>query len=435
VIAVCLLALAGAVIAWLGRGWFFFHDEWGLIFYRRQGGLDTFLAPIHGHLFAGVIAIYRVLFATVGLRHYGAYRGVEIALHLTCAALLYLYVRRRGLHPVLSLSVLALFLFLGSTYEVVFWLASAGFVIPMIAMLAILLVWDTGVRGSNAITAVLASVALGSYGLGVAVVVGLGVCALGPGRSLRRLAALGIPLAAWVIWFVTLRPHLLPSAALRQIPAASPTGDVGKLGLHGSHISQLPTWVIHAAVGALAGFSGQTSWVGVGVALALAGAALLGWAHKRRALDWRATGLGVAMLSFWVLTGVARVQKSSPSASRYVYPAAVLLLLLLAECVRDVKPRIPVLAIVTAAVALALCVNIDQLHVQGTTMAASSAREKAVLAQLESCRGKLFPFAVPDPKLGLGVTAGPYWAATAALGNPVPPAPPDRDALCPTPSP
>ena len=68
-VAMVAACVAGALaIVWLARGWdLFFYDEWGTIFYRRSGGLDAFLAPHNGHLQAVVIAVYRALFATVGL--------------------------------------------------------------------------------------------------------------------------------------------------------------------------------------------------------------------------------------------------------------------------------------------------------------------------------------------------------------------------------
>jgi hypothetical protein len=425
-----LLVGAGITIWWFGRQWFFLHDEWGIVFYRRQGVLDAFLAPVHGHLFAVVIGIYRILFATVGLHHYGAYRGVEIALHLLCAALLYLYARRRGLHPVLALLALSLFLFLGSVWEVVYWLASAGFVIPLITMLVTLLAWDGHWRGANVVTAVMAVVALTTYGVAVAVVVGLVVCALGQGRSVGRLAALGVPLLGWVTWFVALRPRLLPPAALRAIPGADPHGDVGTFNLHHLRIAQLPSWIAHSAFGAVAGLAGNPEWFVAGILVGVASIALVVWALSRHRLGWRAAGLLVALLAFWVLTGVSRVEKASPTASRYIYPAAVLLLMLATECLRGVTPRRWLLALAGVVILSGVALNVDQLHDAALRTAPAFQTEKVTLAQLEGCGDLLAPNFVP-PRHGVpGVTPGPLRAAVRALGPPVSAVPTALDPIC-----
>src|SRR5437764_14957260 len=87
-----LAILAAAATAYFGRGWSFFYDEWGVIFYRRGGGLPAFAAPLNGHLVAVTVGVYRVLFATVGLRSYTPYRWVTIAAHVLLIALVFAYV-------------------------------------------------------------------------------------------------------------------------------------------------------------------------------------------------------------------------------------------------------------------------------------------------------------------------------------------------------
>lgn len=432
-VAVAALVAAGATIAWFGRDWFFLHDEWGFIFYRRAGGITAFLAPIHGHLFAGVLVIYRVLFSTVGLRHYGAYRGVEIALHLLCAGLLYVYARRRGLQPLIAWLVLVLLAFLGTAWEVLFWLASAGFIIPVIVLLAVLVLWDSEVPAVNLLTALLAVIALGTYGLGVAVVAGLMVAAMGPGRSWQRLTALGVPLAGWGIWFVAIRPSLNSPASLRRIPGASRTGDIGSLGNPTSHILGLPAWLAHSAAGALAALVGHPELTEIGFVLGLALAAGAVWQWKNGALDrWRFCGIAVAAVVFWVLTGLARAQTSSPAASRYLYPGIAFVLILAVECLRGVRLPTSLLAGLAVLVALSVWANVSVLQSEQRATSAVFAREKVALAQLESCRGRL-PRSFKPGNTAQGVIAGPFWAATAALGDPVPPVPVADDPMCPSP--
>src|SRR5712672_1780128 len=91
-----VLLLIGAVLYYVaGRGLSFYFDEWTFILQRQQNNASAFLAPHNGHLSVAPVLVYKALWMTVGLRHYGPYRLVEIALHLTCVVLLYVWVRRR----------------------------------------------------------------------------------------------------------------------------------------------------------------------------------------------------------------------------------------------------------------------------------------------------------------------------------------------------
>jgi hypothetical protein len=421
---------AAVVIAWLGRGWFFFYDEWGTISYRRQGGFAAFFAAHNGHLQAAVIAIYRVLFATVGLRHYGAYRAVEIALHLVCAGLFYIYLRRRGVDPVVALCCYSSLLFLGIAWEVLFWPINAGFILPLICLLLVLISWDAGWRGSVTITALLSTLALASSGLGVAIVVGLGAEALLSRRGPRHLAALGVPLLGWIAWFLAIRPHLDPPHTLTRIPGASPHGDVGPVGTSLSNLRHLPRWLLHSLQDGLAAVTGTSSLVWA-VVLGAAVMALLVWAKRRGTLNPRVIGLAIALGAFWVLTGLARAESQNPGASRYLYPAVLLLLLIVGESVRGVRLRLLLVGVLVVLTILGVQKNVSIMNAVGKSAVVAFAKQKSEMAQLEGCRDRLPPGYTPDRKAMPAVQAGPFWAATAALGDPVPAAAPGSDPMCP----
>ena len=425
---VVLLGGAAALIAWFGRHWTFLRDDWGFVFYRRSGGATAYFAPFHGHLFAGVIALYNVLFATVGLRHHGAYTGVEIALNLLCALLLFLYAIRRRVSPALAIVASSLLVVLGPAWEDLFWLAGAGFVIAVICLLATLLAWERPVRGANLVTFLLACVALGSHNTGVPVVAGLVVASFGRGPDVRRLAALGLPLAGWLVWFTALRGHLTTPAALRAVPGAAPRGDVGVVGSFTAHLSHLPSWLVRAGTGAFGAMAGHPTWTALGVLLALATLGAGAWAWRRGTLDrWRVAGVTVAVVGFWVATGVSRSTISSPYASRYLYPGVALLVVLLVECARALPVGKPAVAAICLLAVGALYVHVDVLRQQSDATASVFAKERITLSWLESCRGRISPSTV----VVQDAPAGPFWAATAALGNPVPPVPPAVDPLCP----
>ena len=89
VVVASLAALTGtgAILSWLGRGTTFFYDEWNFVERRRTGVIRPLLEGHNGHLSAGPVIVYRVLFATAGLRHYAPYRLTLIGLHLLCAVI------------------------------------------------------------------------------------------------------------------------------------------------------------------------------------------------------------------------------------------------------------------------------------------------------------------------------------------------------------
>ena len=98
ILAVALAALATVTIGLLvhlGRGTTFFFDEWDWIQTRRSGLANPLFRPHNGHLSAVPVAIFRLLLATVGLRHYLVFRLVAVAFELLTVALFTAVVRRR----------------------------------------------------------------------------------------------------------------------------------------------------------------------------------------------------------------------------------------------------------------------------------------------------------------------------------------------------
>src|SRR5262245_56489806 len=81
------LVLGAALYYVAGRGLSFFFDEWTFILQRQPNSADAFLAGHNGHLSLVPVLVYKALWSTVGLRHYGPYRLVDVALHLVCVSL------------------------------------------------------------------------------------------------------------------------------------------------------------------------------------------------------------------------------------------------------------------------------------------------------------------------------------------------------------
>src|ERR1041385_8408669 len=115
-----LMALAVALILYMGRGLNFYADEWIFIMYRDGHDVTNFISSYAGHLLLWPTAVYAVLFHAVGLHHYFIYRIVGIPLFLACSLLVYLLARRR-IGDVAALAPAGLLLFLGSGWMDILW--------------------------------------------------------------------------------------------------------------------------------------------------------------------------------------------------------------------------------------------------------------------------------------------------------------------------
>lgn len=404
------LVVGAAAIAYFGRFWSFFYDEWGTIFYRRTGALSAFLAPHNGHLQAAVIVLYRVLFAAVGLRSYHPYQAVMLVAHVTLMALVYVYCRRRVGGWTALLMTLSLLL-LAQAWQVLFWAVNLGFVFPLIALMALLL-WR-----HPALTAAALILALISSGLGVAIAAGALILVLSEPHRKPHLIAWAAPILAYVAWWFTYRPSALPPAPLRAIPGASPTGDVGSISFPSANLTRAPGYVANsarAAANALAGVQPGGWWM----IAAIAALIIIGLALRRR-LGLRVIALLATALVFWLETALARGQFSpqSTGASRYLYPGAVLLVLILAEAWDRISIPWPAVALLAIGVGFALAADVRTLH-RFSSYARTAFAEQAALLRRAQCDPRLPASLALDPSQAPGVTVGPYLAAVRALGSP-----------------
>ena len=195
-----LLAAGAVVLVHETRGTVFDADEWTWILHRRQGGVSTFLDPHNGHLSLVPVAIYKLLFATAGIRHYWPYRAVVITAHLGCVTLLFVYLRRR-VGGYLALLGAALLLFFGPGWQEFLWPFQIAWLIVLCAAIGALLMLDRDDRLGDAVASVLLAVALASAGPGLAVAVGV-TAEIPFGRRWRRLWVVAWPLALYAIWWI-----------------------------------------------------------------------------------------------------------------------------------------------------------------------------------------------------------------------------------------
>ena len=400
-----------AVIAllYLGRRLTFFGDEWTFVFVRRGSDPLVFFGPHNEHWSTIPVLIYRALFATVGLRSYLPYLAVLELLHAGCALLLFAIIRRRS-GPLLALGAMLLFLFLGRGAENIVWAFQIGFVGSVFCgLLAILLLDRAPITAGRRVAASLALVAsLMFSGMGLFFCGAIAVDLLLDRERRSALLVLIAPAAAYLVWFLTFG---VSGVASHRSPVS--------LSALVSLVHYVP-FGLGAAIAGLAGFS--SNWGEAALALAAALLAL-SW-YTRGRVDSRVVGALAGVVLQFAITGLVRAQLGDAQAAspRYVYVAAALLLPVAADLMAGVRWQGGLGWLLLAGFALAFLNGAVHLDSFARDRIALIALQNGELQTLMAFRG------APDINLNQEIdqavipkiTPGLYFAATDALGSPLP---------------
>jgi hypothetical protein len=389
-----VLALAMAVTAagfWhLGRGTTFFYDEWDIIL-RRDFDAGSLLRPHNNHLIAVPVAVYRLLIGAVGIDNYGVVRGLLIGLHLLCAALVYRYASSRvGRVP--ALLAAGFLLAMGRAWEDLLWGFEMTVVTSVAAALGVLCCLDRGDRKGDAGACVLLLVALASFGFGIPLAAGIGVELIAR-RAWRRLWLVAVPTGVFGVWYLT-HPSSRPPVA---------------------GAAEIVEFLLDASSTAVAALTGQGSTWPVFAAVLVAG---LGAGLARRSSDSpRLLLVATTLAAYWGLTALARASlvPSHATSSRYLYPAAAILVVGAVEGLRGLRPRLLPVVAVAGLLALSLPGNIQALRDGAWGLRYESALLRASLGALELAP-EVDPAFQPDPRQPQ-VWAGQYLAEVRRHGS------------------
>ena len=160
------LLLTGALLFYITRHTTFWFDEWLWVVHRRGNSLSTYLDPYNEHLSLVPIAIYKLLFATAGIRDYVPYRVLVIAGHLGCCGLLFVYARRR-VGAFLALVAAALILVLGPGWQNILWPFQIAWLMSLAAGVGALMLLERADRPGDLSALLLLLLAIASSSIGV----------------------------------------------------------------------------------------------------------------------------------------------------------------------------------------------------------------------------------------------------------------------------
>ena len=343
----CVVAVG--LLLYMNRYSTFYHDEWSFILDRRAWTLEAFMRPHNEHWALMPAIVYKVLFATIGLHSYLPYLLVLMAIHVAASSAVYVLMRHHN-GQVPALAAGTLMLFLGTGADNLFWAFQTGFVGAAAAgaWAIVLLVNRSSLRAEIG-AAVLLTIAVATQGTALFFLAATAVMlALDPARW-RRLWVVVPATVAFGIWYLA-----FGSAAI-----AAHRDPFTLAGLQ-----QVPTYVVTGAsyaIGRLTGWGEQVGlvlFVGLGFATAM-------HISGRRPLRPAAVAGFAGLIAQFALTGTVRAQLgiTQATSSRYVYVAAVLILIAVSGWIgsRFAELRFRPLAVLVAVFILALGANLSVL--------------------------------------------------------------------------
>jgi hypothetical protein len=300
------LALAGAVLLYLGRDFWFHYDEWDIVGNHSLG----LFQPHNEHWSTLPYLVYRALYPIFGLRQYLPYLAVVVILHLGVAHLAWRVMRHEGLGDWLATGVAGAFLVLGAGSENLVWAWQMGFVgsVCLGYLAVVLAAGERASRRRDAIATAAAGAALMCSGIGM-VMLFVAATAIGLRRGWRRaLVVVGPALVLFVAWYLAFGRHAGPRTY------AAPTA--------GGSLAFLWTGLTVTAEMA-------TGLRFLGPLMVLGAVGWAAWKLRRRSAGSELALAGVlGAVALFLLISLGRLQYGTDSArqGRYLYVAAALLL-------------------------------------------------------------------------------------------------------------
>lgn len=404
-----LLLVGAAVLLYIGRGLTFFYDEWQLLLVANPLAPSSLLDGHNGQPLLIPNAIYGTLLYCFGMTSQLPFRLVAIAAASVCVVLLYVYIRRRT-SPAFALVLILPILVFGTAWEALLLPLSMNFLIGLAAGLAMLLALEARSRKGDVVACFLLLFSIANGGVGLAFAAGAAVDVL-LRRDPRRIWIPAIPVLLILLWY--------------QVEGVAPGYDYGKNAL------ALPDYLYSAGRAVLAGLSGLGPGrlpllpVGTlsGLALLILLAAIVARVTLVKApLSRQALVVGSVLIAFWVLGGLAMSEGRAPEASRYQYPAAVLLLALSACLLDGLRlPRwLPLVLLPFVLVSAAL-------NLRGLEDGRRFLREQTVITRASTGGLEVYGQGLEGLNLTKEVTgspyqalivSGPYFRATSRFGSP-----------------
>lgn len=404
------VVISGALLLSLDSQLTFIADDWELLVARKGLSAGTVFEPFHENIMVGPAIVYKLLLGIFGMSSALPFYVVSISLFLASAVLLFLYLRARIGDWLAFLGAL-LILFLGAAFEDLLWAFQLGYFASAAAGMGMLLALDREDERGDWIACGLLVVSLAFSSLGLVFLLGAIVdLVLGRRPRLRRISVVLLPAALFAFWWLG-------------------WGREAESHLSGENLTHLLSYVYDAAAAGLTSLMGLATGDGtspdqphliwgkllVGLVVGLVGLRI----YRDKGIS---RGLAIALvmaLAFWVLAGLNRSEERFPTSSRYQYPSALFLLLVIGESLRGLRVPRATLVLATAGVVAAAVGGVSLMereHEDRWRPAAEAVRSSLAAVELAGpSADPAFPVTFPPNPT---VPAVRYLDAAHAHGSP-----------------
>jgi hypothetical protein len=413
--AVATAASGVLLVVWQSNLTFFF-DDWDPLIDRPGLSADVLLRPHSDHILLGTTLVYKTIQATIGMESLTPYAVASTSTFLLSVVLVFIYIRRRVGEWFALAGVLPV-LFLGAANEDLLWPFQIFFFGAMACGLGALLSIDSGYRHRDALACGLLVVSFTFSELALPFVLGVALAIAQERGPMRRAYVVVVPVLLYAAWYVgwghEAKSYLTFDNVANSVPYMLDGLASGLASLLGLSSGGLPGW-------------GRPLLVALLVVVGL----------RRRSpvpISRWFWVTAVVLLSFWFLTAANTVSfvtggsifdARPPTASRYQYIGAVLLLLAIADMAAGlVRPRPAAVGAALGVAVLALLGNLTPLHERYKNLRGVTPTLRGGLAGLEIEADNADPAFTMDRansgfNWGGAVRAGPYLSAVDDFGSP-----------------
>jgi hypothetical protein len=398
VVLIAFVVVAVAFNLWETRGQTFFSDEWSRYLFADKS-VSGMLRGHSGHLVLLNTVLYKAILYTFGAGSYLPFRVAEALLLGICGVLFYALARNWA-GPWECLAATIVLLFLGSSLEVTVTPTGTVNLMPIAFGLGALICLQRfkGEGAGDVISCLLLVAAVASHSDGLAFLAAATVMlALQDRRgALSRSWVVAIPAVlyvAWLIWYhagaTTTTQEVVHLHNLGGVPstivAAAATGLSALSGLFGSAESA------HGVP-----FNIEAGYLLLGLLIVAAAWRVRSGRPIAREI-WVALALG---LSFWFLLGLVVTADRPATASRYIYPSAVFLLLIILVLVGRVRGTPWVIWGTAAAVVVSVVPNLIAYNDGANRLREWAVVERADLGAVELLKEEVPLDSIPELSRG-----------------------------------
>ena len=403
-----MLASAALLIQYRS-GLNFMLDDWAFVIYREDGDLGDFFDPHNEHISILPVAIYKLFLSLFGMESAMPLQVFSVLVFLLSVFVLFLYLKPLVGTPTAVIGC-AVILFLGAAWEDLLWAFQIGFSISMAAGVGSLIMLRRGDALGDRVACLLLVVAMISTSLGIPFMIGAALLLLLQRENLtRRLYVVVVPLAVYGAWYLG-------------------WGQTAESALSFGNVLNAPEYIARSfslTVTEVTGLSRvvkSTATVPSLLVGLLAVVAIAIGVKRQAGIPRLLLVAGVIALAFWGLAALNTAPGRGFEASRYQFPNAVFMLMILASAFEGTRPRTKELVVLALIAVVAVAVNLEAMR-SGYTNVMKPLSDKGITGL--TAIGIARETVEPGLEIGMNqddtakVTAGAYFAAEDKYGSPV----------------